>query len=72
MAAAVNGINLHGGMRAFGGTFLIFSDYCKPSLRLAALMEWVTPLPYPWCPVAALAVGAPAIEELQSVMDYLA
>lgn len=39
MAAAVNGITLHGGMKAFGGTFLIFSDYCKPSLRLAALME---------------------------------
>lgn len=38
MAAAVNGLNLHGGTRAFGGTFLIFSDYCKPSLRLAALM----------------------------------
>ena len=39
MAAALNGINLHGGLRAFGGTFLIFSDYCKPSLRLAALMQ---------------------------------
>ncbi|MCW5937881.1 MAG: transketolase [Fimbriimonadaceae bacterium] len=39
MAAAVNGLNLHGGVRAFGGTFLIFSDYCRPSLRLAALME---------------------------------
>lgn len=39
MAAAVNGMNLHGGVRAFGGTFFIFSDYCKPSLRLAALME---------------------------------
>ena len=39
MAACVNGIQLHGGLRAFGGTFLIFSDYCRPSLRLAALME---------------------------------
>lgn len=39
MMAAVNGLNLHGGMRAYGGTFLIFSDYCRPSLRLAALME---------------------------------
>lgn len=38
MAAAVNGLNLHGGLRAFGGTFLIFSDYCRPSIRLAALM----------------------------------
>jgi transketolase len=39
MAAAVNGMVLHGGVRAFGGTFLIFSDYCRPSLRLAALMR---------------------------------
>lgn len=39
MMAAVNGITLHGGARGFGGTFLIFSDYCKPSVRLAALME---------------------------------
>jgi transketolase len=39
MAAAVNGITLHGGMRAYGATFLIFSDYLRPSLRLASLME---------------------------------
>jgi transketolase len=39
MAASVNGITLHGGCRAFGGTFLIFSDYCKPAIRLAALMK---------------------------------
>jgi transketolase len=39
MAAALNGITLHGTGRAFGGTFLIFSDYMKPSIRLAALMR---------------------------------
>lgn len=39
MAAAVNGLNLHGGTRAFGASFLIFSDYCRPSIRLAALMR---------------------------------
>ncbi|MBS1718234.1 MAG: transketolase [Armatimonadetes bacterium] len=39
MGAAVNGICLHGGLRAIGSTFLIFSDYCRPSLRLAALMH---------------------------------
>ncbi|HWD41759.1 MAG TPA: transketolase [Fimbriimonas sp.] len=39
MAAAVNGITLHGGARAFGASFLTFTDYCRPSLRLAALME---------------------------------
>lgn len=38
MAAAMNGITLHGGYRAYGGTFLVFSDYLRPSLRLAALM----------------------------------
>lgn len=39
MAAATNGMNLHGGVRAYGATFLIFSDYCRPSIRLSALME---------------------------------
>ena len=39
MAAAMNGMALHGGVRPYGGTFLIFSDYCKPAVRLAALME---------------------------------
>ncbi len=34
----MNGISLHGGLRAFGSTFLVFSDYMKPSIRLAALM----------------------------------
>ncbi len=39
MGAIVNGMALHGGIRAFGSTFLVFSDYMKPSIRLAALME---------------------------------
>ncbi|WP_309142316.1 transketolase [Ensifer sp. ENS06] len=38
MAAAMNGIALHGGFIPFGGTYLTFSDYCRPSIRLAALM----------------------------------
>jgi transketolase len=38
MAAAVNGIAIHGGFIPSGATFLIFSDYCRPALRLAALM----------------------------------
>ncbi len=37
MAAAVNGFALHGGLRPFASTFLVFSDYMKPSIRLAAL-----------------------------------
>ena len=39
MAAAANGMALHGGIRPYVGTFLIFSDYLRPSLRLSALME---------------------------------
>ena len=39
MGAALNGIAAHGGIIPFGSTFLIFSDYMRPSIRLAALME---------------------------------
>jgi transketolase len=38
MAAAMNGIALHGGFVPYGGTFLVFSDYARPAIRLAALM----------------------------------
>src|SRR5579864_5609022 len=38
MAAAMNGMAAHGGIIPYGGTFLVFSDYCRPSIRLAALM----------------------------------
>jgi len=38
MAAAMNGLALHGGVVPYGGTFLVFSDYCRPAIRLAALM----------------------------------
>ena len=38
MAAAMNGLALYGGLIPYGGTFLIFSDYCKPAIRLSALM----------------------------------
>ncbi|WNJ91890.1 transketolase [Bosea sp. 685] len=38
MAAAMNGITLHGGFRTGGGTFLVFADYARPAMRLAALM----------------------------------
>ena len=38
MAAAMNGIALHGMFRPYGGTFLAFADYCRPAIRLAALM----------------------------------
>ncbi|OQM76252.1 transketolase [Manganibacter manganicus] len=38
MAAAINGLTLHGGVIAYGGTFLCFSDYARPAMRLASLM----------------------------------
>ncbi len=39
MCAAVNGIAAHGGLVPFGSTFFVFSDYCKPAIRLAAIMQ---------------------------------
>ena len=39
MAAAMNGLALHGGFVPYGGTFLVFSDYCRPAIRLTALMK---------------------------------
>jgi transketolase len=46
MGAILNGITLHGGTRPYGGTFLIFSDYMRPAVRLAALMK--LPVTYVW------------------------
>ncbi|MFG6498396.1 transketolase [Sulfitobacter sp. 1A13191] len=39
MAAAMNGMALHGGLRPYGGTFMCFTDYARPAMRLAALMQ---------------------------------
>ena len=39
MAAAMNGMALYGGLIPYGGTFLVFTDYCRPSIRLSALMQ---------------------------------
>jgi transketolase len=46
MGSIMNGVTLHGGTRIFGGTFLVFSDYMRPSVRLAALMK--LPTIYVW------------------------
>ncbi|MFD8593088.1 transketolase [Streptomyces sp. NPDC059637] len=46
MGAAMNGIALHGNTRVYGGTFLVFSDYMRPAVRLAALMQ--LPVTYVW------------------------
>jgi transketolase len=39
MCAILNGLTLHGGFRAFGATFFVFSDYCRPAIRLASIMR---------------------------------
>ena len=46
MGSVMNGIALHGGTRPYGGTFLVFSDYMRPAVRLAALMK--LPVTYVW------------------------
>ncbi|MGH8892376.1 MAG: transketolase [Actinomycetes bacterium] len=46
MGSIMNGITLHGGTRVYGGTFLVFSDYMRPAVRLAALMG--LPVTYVW------------------------
>ena len=46
MGSLLNGMALHGGMRVYGGTFLVFSDYMRPPVRLAALMD--QPVVYVW------------------------
>jgi transketolase len=46
MGSTMNGIALHGGTRVYGGTFLVFSDYMRPAVRLAALMK--LPVTYVW------------------------
>jgi transketolase len=46
MGAALNGIAVHGGLRPFGATFMVFSDYMRPSVRLAAIMG--LPVIYVW------------------------
>ena len=46
MGSVMNGIALHGGTRVYGGTFLVFSDYMRPAVRLAAVMQ--LPVTYVW------------------------
>ena len=69
MAAILNGIVLHGNTRPFGGTFLIFSDYMRPAVRLAALMQ--VPAIYVWThDSVALGADGPThqpIEQLASL-----
>lgn len=71
MAAIVNGIVLHGPTRAFGGTFLIFSDYMRPAVRLAALMK--IPSIYVWThDSVALGGDGPTHQPIEQLMSLRA
>ncbi|MFD1449058.1 transketolase [Oceanobacillus profundus] len=69
MAAALNGMALHGGLNVFGGTFFVFSDYLRPAVRLSALMK--LPVTYVWTH-DSIAVGedGPTHEPVEHLASY--
>ncbi|MGJ9459608.1 transketolase [Oceanobacillus sp. CF4.6] len=69
MAAALNGMALHGGVNVFGGTFFVFSDYLRPAVRLSALMK--LPVTYVWTH-DSIAVGedGPTHEPVEHLASY--
>ncbi|WP_404455010.1 transketolase [Oceanobacillus kapialis] len=69
MAAALNGMALHGGLHVFGGTFFVFSDYLRPAVRLSALMK--APVTYVWTH-DSIAVGedGPTHEPVEHLASY--
>ncbi|SES78396.1 transketolase [Salinibacillus kushneri] len=71
MAAALNGMALHGGLKVFGGTFFVFSDYLRPAVRLSALMK--LPVTYVWTH-DSIAVGedGPTHEPVEHLASYRA
>ncbi|MGQ9753947.1 MAG: transketolase [Thermaceae bacterium] len=71
MGAILNGLNLHGGFRAYGGTFLIFSDYMRPAVRLAALMETPTIFVYTHDTIA-LGEDGPTHQPVEHLMSLRA
>lgn len=71
MAAALNGMALHGGLRVFGGTFFVFSDYLRPAVRLSSLMK--LPVIYVWTH-DSIAVGedGPTHEPVEHLASFRA
>ncbi|WP_019378094.1 transketolase [Virgibacillus halodenitrificans] len=71
MAAALNGMALHGGLKVFGGTFFVFSDYLRPAVRLSAIMK--TPVTYVFTH-DSIAVGedGPTHEPVEHLASYRA
>ena len=70
MGAALNGMALHGGLKVFGGTFFVFSDYLSPAIRLAALMR--LPVTYVFTH-DSIAVGedGPTHEPIEHLQHYV-
>ncbi|WP_153185090.1 transketolase family protein, partial [Thermus scotoductus] len=71
MGAILNGLNLHGGFRAYGGTFLVFSDYMRPAVRLAALMGTPTIFVYTHDSIA-LGEDGPTHQPIEHLMSLRA
>ncbi|MEF3331628.1 transketolase [Oceanobacillus oncorhynchi] len=71
MAAALNGMALHGGLNVFGGTFFVFSDYLRPAVRLSSLMK--LPVTYVWTH-DSIAVGedGPTHEPVEHLASFRA
>jgi transketolase len=64
MGSIMNGITLHGGTRVYGGTFLVFSDYMRPPVRLAAIMK--LPVTYVWTH-DSIGVGEPTHQPIEQI-----
>src|SRR5699024_2161883 len=71
MGAALNGMALHGGLKVYGGTFFVFSDYLRPAMRLSALMK--TPVTYVFTH-DSIAVGedGPTHEPIEQLASFRA
>ncbi|WP_026907544.1 transketolase [Paucisalibacillus globulus] len=69
MGAALNGMALHGGLKVYGGTFFVFSDYLRPSIRLSAIMN--TPVTYVFTH-DSIAVGedGPTHEPIEHISSF--
>jgi len=69
MAAALNGMAIHGGLNVYGGTFFVFSDYLRPAVRLSALMK--LPVTYVWTH-DSIAVGedGPTHEPIEHLASF--
>ncbi len=71
MGAALNGITVHGGLRPYGGTFLVFSDYMRPAIRMAAIMGIPTTFVFTHDSIAVGEDG-PTHEPIEQVMSLRA